>query len=122
MPFNPPALEPGSLCANPPVGARPVDTPDGALVTVQCEWNGWRTALVRASDLENIHWSQPAEAPRALLHARVRCDRVVSGALPHDCAPGMAAHDLIVCILKCRTAAGVYDALARCAGTPAEAR
>lgn len=119
MPFIPAVTAPGSPSANPPVGARPLEAPDGALVTVQCEWNGWRSALVRAIDLEDLHWSQPAGAPRALLHARIRCDKVVSGALPHDCAPGMAAHDLLVCILKCRTAAAVYDALARCAGTPA---
>ena len=105
-----------------PAGARASDAPDGALVTVQCDWNGWRTALVRATDLEDLHWSQPPGAPRALLHARVRCDRVLSGALPHDCAPGMAAHDLLVCILKCRTAVGVYDALTRFAGTPADSR
>ena len=122
MPVTPATAAPGSPCANLPAGARPVDAPNGALVTVQCEWNGWRNALVRAVDLEDIHWSHPAGAPRALLHARVRCDKVVSGALPHDCAPGTAAHDLLVCILKCRTAVDVYDALTRCAGTPADAR
>jgi hypothetical protein len=122
MPVTPATTAPGSPCTTLTAGARPVDAPDGALVTVQCEWNGWRSALVRAADLEDIHWAQPAGAPRALLHARVRCDKVVSGVLPHDCAPGMAAHDLVVCILKCRTAVGVYDALTRCAGTPADAR
>jgi hypothetical protein len=122
MAFIPAATDPGSPCASLPVDGRPADAPDGALVTVQREWNGWRSALVRAADLEDLHWSQPAGAPRALLHARVRCDRVVSGALPHDCGPGAAAHDLLVCILKCRTAVGVYDALTRCAGTPAGTR
>jgi hypothetical protein len=112
----------GSPSATLPVGAREADVHDGALVTVQCEWNGWRTALVRAADLEDLHWLQPAGAPRALLHARVRCDKVLSGALPHDCAPGMAPHDLLVCILKCRTAVGVYDTLTRSAGAPADSR
>ena len=56
-----------------------------ALVVVQRAWSEWRTALVRVSDLEDVHWFRPAGAVRPLIHAYVMCNRVVSGRLTHDC-------------------------------------
>ena len=84
-----------------------------ALVVVQREWNGWRTAMTRVSDLEHVHWAQPSGAPRPLLHAHVRCTDVVSGAIPHECHQTSPPHYLLVCLLKCHTSAGVYDDLVR---------
>jgi hypothetical protein len=84
-----------------------------ALAVVQREWNGWRTAMVRVSDLEHIHWSQPSGAPRPLLHAHVCCTDVVSGAIPHECHPTSPPHYLLVCLLKCHTSPGVFEELSR---------
>ena len=85
----------------------------GQLVVVQGEWNGWRTAVVRASDLDSPHWSQPAGAPRPLLHAYVPCGSIVSGEIQHQCGP--APHRLHVCVLKKHTAPALFEALARIA-------
>ena len=115
MPITPATADPGSQCTNLHAGDnRPAEAHDGALVVVHGEWNGWRSALVRAADIEGIHWWQPAGAPRPLIHAQVRCDKVVSGDIPHDC--GDAPHHLSVCVLKCRTAPAIYTALSRRAG------
>jgi hypothetical protein len=83
-----------------------------ALVVVQREWNGWRTAMARVSDLEDIHWSQPSGAPRPLLHAHIRCTEGLSGAIPHDC-DATSPHYILVCLLKCHTSPGVYEDLSR---------
>ena len=83
------------------------------LVVVQGEWNGWRTAVVRAVDLESPHWLQPAGAPRPLLHAYVPCSAIVSGEVAHDC--GSAPHRLHVCVLKKHTAPAMFETLARMA-------
>ena len=82
-------------------------------VVVQSEWNGWRTAVVHAVDLESPHWLQPAGAPRPLLHAYVPCSAIVSGEVAHDC--GSAPHRLHVCVLKKHTAPAMFEVLARMA-------
>jgi hypothetical protein len=89
------------------------------LVVVQGEWNGWRTAVVHAVDLESPHWLQPAGAPRPLLHAYVPCTAIVSGEVAHDC--GSAPHRLHVCVLKKHTAPAMFETLARMADTQATA-
>ena len=89
------------------------------LVVVQGEWNGWRTAVVRAVDLESPHWSQPGGAPRPLLHAYVPCTAIVSGEVAHDC--GSAPHRLHVCVLKKHTAPAMFETLARMADAQATA-
>ena len=86
------------------------------LIAVQAMWNGWRTALVPARDLENVHWFKPVGAPRALLHAEVSCAVLPPKAVPHECDPASYPHRLMVCIIKNHVTAGVYDALARLAG------
>jgi hypothetical protein len=88
---------------------------DEALVTVQREWSGWRTAFVRVRDLQDIHWFQPIGAPRSLIHAYVRCADVVEGDLPHDCASTPPPHRLLVCVLKSHTTGVVYAEIAQCA-------
>ena len=86
------------------------------LVVVQREWNGWRTALARVSDLEDVHWRQPTGAPRPLVHAYVPCVNLQSGNILHECDPATAPHHLLVCVLKSHTAADVFEALTRRAG------
>ena len=84
-----------------------------ALVVIQREWNGWRSAMVRLADLEDVHWSRPGGAPCALIHASVRCNRLVAGDIAHECHLTPPPHRLVVCVLKRHTAAGVFEALAR---------
>jgi hypothetical protein len=93
--------------------ARVSDAVEGSLVVVQREWNGWRTALTRLVDLEHVHWLQPSGAPRRLIHAYVPCTKLQSGNIPHECDEPSAPHRLLVCILKCHTAPGVFEALSR---------
>jgi hypothetical protein len=86
---------------------------DPALIRVQREWDGWRTAEVRLNDLQDVHWFQPAGAPRPLVHAYVSCDSVMSGDLPHDCHCTPAPHRLLVCVLKRHTTGRAYSEMVR---------
>ncbi len=88
---------------------------ESAVVEVRRAWNAWRTADVRACDLRQIHWFQPAGAPRPLVHAYVDCTDIVRGEVPHDCRLGSGPHELLVCVLKRFVAPAVYDALTRLA-------
>jgi hypothetical protein len=98
---------------------------NGTLVVVQRQWNDWRTAMVRLTDLENIHWFQPDHAPRPLIHADVCRTKVLSGTMSEDCQQSSPQSRLRVCVLKCHTAPGVFEELSRRAdqaaspGTPA---
>ena len=86
---------------------------DEMLVQVRCAWNAWRTAEVRVSDLEKIHWLQPAGAPRPLLHAYVDCNKLVSGRIPHDCGGASSPHKLLICVLKRYAMPQAYSDLAQ---------
>ena len=109
--------EPGSELPRQPAG------PDGTAdshplafpVTVQCAWDGWETATVYATDLEQLHWRQPEGAPRPLVHGYVQCTRVVSGTLAHACADASRPHRVLVCVLKSRTLPLTFAQLARMA-------
>ncbi len=81
------------------------------LVVVQREWNGWQKAMTPLSALEDIHWRQPAGAPRPLIHAYVACEALVSGDVPHDCAGAGPGHRLLVCVFKCHTPAEAFQRL-----------
>ena len=83
------------------------------MVPVRRDWNGWRTAEVRVSDLQNVHWFQPRGAPNPLVHGYVSCGNIVKGDIPHDCNPADAPHQLLVCVLKSHTVAAAYVELAR---------
>ena len=93
----------------------PPASPDH-LIAVQTMWNGWRTALVRVGDLENLHWFQPVGAPRALLHAELACTALRSGSVPHQCDPSTRPHRLMVCVIKSHITAVIFEALANLAG------
>lgn len=92
-------------------------TREDAIVAVQTEWNGWRTAMVYVADLEEIHWAQPPGAPRPLLHAVVSCDRVGSGEVERLCRQTPPPRRLVVCLLKCHLPSGVFERLASQADT-----
>ena len=88
------------------------------LVQVRCAWNAWRTADVRIGDLHDVHWRQPAGAPRPLLHAYVECTNVADGDIPHEHTATPAPHRLLVCVLKRTTMGPAYGELVRLADTP----
>jgi hypothetical protein len=81
------------------------------LIPVQLEWNGWRLAEVHFKDLQDVHWYQPPGAPRALLHGYVLPSMVVSGELVEQ-GHEHPTNRLLVCVIKCHTAAPIYTALA----------
>jgi hypothetical protein len=102
-------------------GAADTDTSTAnALVVVQRDWNGWKKAMAPASALQDVHWRQPAGAPRPMLHAYVSCAALISGMVPHECSEDAAPHRLLVCVLKCHTVPSVYDQLARLADEHAQ--
>jgi hypothetical protein len=86
-------------------------TPNEPLISIQREWNSWRTAQVRVSALESIHWHQPSGAPKPLLHGYVSCEEILAGEIEHECG-GRPRHRLLVCVLKSHTACSVYATLA----------
>ena len=88
---------------------------EGTMVVVQREWNGWRTASARLSDLQSIHWLQPNGAPRPLIHAYIPCTKLQTGEIPHDCDVKSVPHRLLVCVLKCHTAPVVFAVLSHLA-------
>ena len=81
------------------------------IIRVQSEWNGWRTAGVRMSDLHEVHWFQPKGAPRRLVHGYVSCASITAGELPHNCTG--SPHRLFVCVIKSHTSEAVYAELER---------
>jgi LDH2 family malate/lactate/ureidoglycolate dehydrogenase len=83
------------------------------MVRVQQEWDGWRTADVPLQALHNIHWLQPAGAPRPLAHAYVSCAGITSGSLQHECSGAASSHQLLVCVLKRHTAAAAWSEIER---------
>lgn len=83
------------------------------IIRVQSEWNGWRTAGVKMSDLHEVHWFQPTGAPRSLVHGYVSCASITAGELPHNCTGTGSPHRLLVCVIKSHTSEAVYAELER---------
>jgi hypothetical protein len=83
------------------------------LIRVQSAWNGWRSADIRLRDLRDVHWFQPNQAPRELVHGYVSCSAIAAGEIPHECVQQSVPHRLLVCILKRHTIPTVYAELAR---------
>jgi hypothetical protein len=86
-----------------------------AMIRVQSDWNGWRTAEVRLGDLHDVHWLQPGHAPQPLIHGYVACTAVLTAAIPHDCGQRPSPHRLLVCVLKKHTMPSTYAELERLA-------
>jgi hypothetical protein len=57
------------------------------LVWVRRQWNDWRRAQYKLSDVTGLHWDSfsgggvRATAPRSFLHGYVLCDAMVAGEL-----------------------------------------
>jgi hypothetical protein len=88
-------------------------TQDELLVRVHREWDSWRSAEVRLSDLRDVHWLQPGHAPHPIVHAFVSCTSIVGGELPHNCEHGSGPHSVRVCVLKRHAIPVVYAELVR---------
>ena len=86
-------------------------------ISVTASWKDWRCASVRAADLQNVHWHQPAGAPHALLHADLLCEGSAREDTLHVC-DGLTPHQLRVCVLKSHNIPSVYAELARQASRP----
>ena len=77
---------------------------DDEVVWIRRQWNDWRDASVRLSDIERPHWSSTSggvmePAPRSFIHAYVWCDRI-EGYIGHSCCHGPPPHRIKVCIIK----------------------
>lgn len=88
-------------------------TQDEVLVRVHREWDSWRSAEVRLSDIQDVHWLQPGHAPHPIVHGFVSCTSIVGGELPHDCEHSSAPHTVRVCVLKRHAIPAVYAELVR---------
>lgn len=86
---------------------------DRMLIRVHDQWDGWHNAEVPLSDLQDVHWLQPARAPRPLLHGYVSCARIAVGEIPHNCHGSAGPHTLLVCVLKKHSTPAVYAEIAR---------
>ena len=86
---------------------------DELLITVHGDWRGWRSASIRLSDLRNVHWFQPQQAPRPLLHGYISCSDIVEGEIEHRCSQTRRPHRLRVCVLKRHALPSAYAMLAR---------
>ena len=82
-------------------------------ISVNVEWNDWRSAHARLADLHDVHWHQPKGAPHPMLHAYVSCREINGAALPHQCEASSAPHAIRVCVLKSHNIPEVYTELAR---------
>ena len=100
-------------CAPPPASAAACPAIEDAIVAVQSEWNGWRTAMVRVTHLEDIHTAQPAGAPRPMICAFVGCDRLRPEQIDHLCSVTPPPHRLRVWVLKSHTRKDVFQELSR---------
>jgi hypothetical protein len=86
---------------------------DERLIEVRGAWNAWRTAEVRIGSLLDVHWFQPAGAPRPMVHAYTFCSDIVTGDIPHDCGSTPGSHRLLVCVLKRSASPELYVDLVR---------
>jgi hypothetical protein len=86
---------------------------ENMLITVRAEWKGWRQAEVRMLDVEDLHWSQPEQAPHPILHGYVLCTRLAAGVIPHDCGELEPPHRLRICVLKHDCVPTAFAELAR---------
>jgi hypothetical protein len=86
---------------------------DHVLIRVHDQWDGWHNAEIPLSDLQNVHWLQPARAPRPLLHGYVSCASIAAGEIPHNCGRSDGPHTLLVCVLKKHSTPSLYAEIAR---------
>ena len=94
---------------------------DDDLVTVRRQWNDWRHAQFRFSDLDNVHWDTvsggvQAPCPQPFIHAYVWCDEKIAGELAHGCMHGGGPHSIKVCIVMKDNDRHVFERLRDLAG------
>ena len=84
---------------------------DDSAISVNVEWNDWRSAHARLADLHDVHWHRPKGAPQPLLHAYVSCTQISTGAPAH--ASCSAPHSIRVCVLRSHNIPALYAELVR---------
>jgi hypothetical protein len=80
-------------------------TQNDVVVSVQRQWNDWRSATYWLSDVSDLHWSRMsggvfAPAPQPFVHGYVWCNGMIHGELSHSCSHGPGPHRIKVCITK----------------------
>ena len=88
------------------------------IVQVRRQWNDYRIASYRLSQIGGLRWSQysggvNAVAPRPFVHGYVLCTEMVDGELAHSCAHGRPPHEILVCMTKKGNEAAWKKVLAR---------
>ena len=71
---------------------------DDVIIQVRRQWNDWRSARYRASDIEGWRWDRfsggvNAPAPQPFVHAYVSCDAMIGGDLRTPACTGRSASD-----------------------------
>lgn len=89
-----------------------------ATVRVRRQWNDWRIATYKLSDLADVHWDTISggvneNTPRPFLHGYVYCDGMIDGELSHSCAHGPGPHRIKVCVVKKDNSKQVIQTLTR---------
>jgi hypothetical protein len=74
-------------------------------VEVRRQWNDWRFAEYRITDISGMHWDNVsggvyARAPQHFVHGYVSCDAMISGEIAHSCRHGSGPHTVKICITK----------------------
>jgi hypothetical protein len=96
-------------------------------VWVRRQWNDWKRARVRLSDLQGPHWDATsgginARAPRPFIHGYIWCNQLLEGELAHSCAHGAGPHRVKVCVVKKDNIPSVVQPLIVAADREREAR
>jgi hypothetical protein len=78
---------------------------DDPVFKVRRQWNDWRMADYRLSQIENIHWDTISggvnrRTNQPYLHGYVMCNAMISGKLSHSCKHGPPPHRIKICITK----------------------
>jgi hypothetical protein len=74
-------------------------------VVVRRQWNDWRNATYRLTDLQDVHWDYlsggvRASAPWPVLSAYVICDAALEGEVAHSGLHGACPHRIKVAIIQ----------------------
>lgn len=90
-------------------------------IWVRRQWNSWRKAKYRLSDVQNVRWDTfsggvYAPTPQPFLHGYVWCDGYLEGELDHSCGHGDYPHNIKVCIVKKDNNPAIFKLLVEQAG------